>query len=233
MIVGTYVGIATVGIFVYWYVFYDWSEYEHPLVSYDSLAHWGKCTEFKDFKPDFKPWVAHGGPDLSATPCDYFRAAGKKTASTMSLAVLVVIEMFNAMNAISEDGSLLSMPPWVNPYLLLAIVISMFTTYAIIYVPAFAAMFPLVPILGLSLWRADGIARTYALPLALAGLALAAWHSGLYAGLLPAPIVPCTENGPSCTGEAQMILGLPIPYLSAVAFAAILVCLLLPKGHRP
>ena len=95
------------------------------------------------------------------------------------------------------------------------------------------AMFPLVPILGLSLWRADGIARTYALPLTLAGLALAAWHSGLYAGLLPAPIVPCTENGPSCTGEAQMILGLPIPYLSAVAFAAILVCLLLPKGQRP
>ena len=30
-----------------------------------------------------------------------------------------------------------------------------------------------------------------------------------------------------------MILGLPIPYLSAVAFAAILACLLLPKGHRP
>ena len=146
MIVGTYVGIATVGIFVYWYVFYDWSEYEHPLVSYDSLAHWGKCTEFKDFKPDFKPWVAHGGPDLSAAPCDYFRAAGKKTASTMSLAVLVVIEMFNAMNAISEDGSLLTMPPWVNPYLLLAIVISMITTYAIIYVPAFAAMFSIVPL---------------------------------------------------------------------------------------
>ena len=64
-------------------------------------------------------------------------------------------------------------------------------------------------------------------------LALAAWHSGLYVGVLPAPIVPCTENGPSCTGEAQMILGLPIPYLSAVAFAAILACLLLPKGHRP
>ena len=76
------------------------------------------------------------------------------------------------------------------------------------------------------------MARTYGLPLAFAGLALAAWHSGLYAGILPAPIVPCTENGPSCTGEAQMILGLPIPYLSAVAFAAILACLILPKGHR-
>lgn len=95
------------------------------------------------------------------------------------------------------------------------------------------AMFPLVPILGLSLWRGDGMARTYAAPLAMVGLALAAWHSGLYAGVLPAPIVPCTQNGPSCTGEAQMILGLPIPYLSLAAFAAILVCLILPKGRRP
>ena len=94
------------------------------------------------------------------------------------------------------------------------------------------ALFPLVPILGLSLQRGDGAARAYGLPLALGGLALAAWHSGLYAGLLPAPIVPCTENGPSCTGAAQMILGLPIPYLSLIAFAAILVCLLLPKGNR-
>jgi len=95
------------------------------------------------------------------------------------------------------------------------------------------AMFPLVPILGLALWRGDGMARPYGLPLALAGLAVAGWHSGLYAGVLPAPIVPCTENGPSCTGEAQMILGVPIPYLSLFAFAAILACLLLPKGNRP
>ena len=94
------------------------------------------------------------------------------------------------------------------------------------------AMFPLVPILGLSLWRGDGSAWLYALPLVLAGLALAAWHSGLYAGILPAPIVPCTQNGPSCTGEAQMILGIPIPYLSLATFAAILVCLILPKGTR-
>ena len=95
------------------------------------------------------------------------------------------------------------------------------------------AMFPLVPIFGLSLWRSDSMARGYALPLALAGLALAAWHSGLYAGILPAPIVPCTQDGPSCTGQAQMILGLPIPYLSLAAFAAILTCLILPKGRRP
>lgn len=94
------------------------------------------------------------------------------------------------------------------------------------------AMFPLVPVLGLSLWRGDGVARLYGLPLVLAGLGLATWHSGLYAGLLPAPIVPCTENGPSCSGPAQVILGLPIPYLSLAAFASILACLIFPKGTR-
>ena len=92
------------------------------------------------------------------------------------------------------------------------------------------AMFPLVPILGLSLWRGDGMARFYALPLVLAGLALAGWHSGLYIGLIPDAIAPCTKDGPSCSGPAQIILGLPIPYLSLAAFAAILVCLILPKG---
>lgn len=94
------------------------------------------------------------------------------------------------------------------------------------------AMFPLVPILGLALWRGDGMARPYGLPLALAGLAVAAWHSGLYAGLIPEAVAPCTKDGPSCSGPAQMILGLPIPYLSLAAFAAIIVCLVLPKGNR-
>lgn len=94
------------------------------------------------------------------------------------------------------------------------------------------AMFPLVPILGVSIWRGDGMARVYALPLVLAGLAVALWHSGLYAGLLPQAVAPCTKDGPSCTGEAQMILGLPIPYLSLAAFAAILACLSISKGNR-
>ncbi len=94
------------------------------------------------------------------------------------------------------------------------------------------AMFPLVPVLGLALWRGDGMGRVYGLPLALAGVGLATWHSGLYAEILPAPVVPCTQDGPSCTGDAQMIFGLPIPNLSLIAFVAILACLILPKGHR-
>ncbi len=49
---------------------------------------------------------------------------GKAKAMTLSLSVIVVIEMLNALNALSEDSSLLVMPPWTNPYLLLAISIS-------------------------------------------------------------------------------------------------------------
>ncbi|WP_376780419.1 disulfide bond formation protein B [Paracoccus jeotgali] len=95
------------------------------------------------------------------------------------------------------------------------------------------AMFPLVPILAISLWRGDGLARLYGLPLALSGLALSGWHSGLYAGLIPQSIAPCTKDGPSCTDQAQTILSLPIPYLAFIAFAAVLACLIMSKGKRP
>lgn len=94
------------------------------------------------------------------------------------------------------------------------------------------AMFPLVPILGLSLLRGDGMARRYGLPLALVGFALAGWHSGLNAGWFPQQVAPCTKDGPSCSGPAQMILGLSIPYLSLAAFAVILACLLMTRENR-
>ena len=145
MIIGLYVGFATVGIFAYWYVLYDWSEYGHPLVEFGELATWGKCDNAK-FAPDFKSWTAAGGPDLAAKPCEYFTAKGKGTASTLSLSVLVVIEMLNALNALSEDGSLLQMPPWANPYLLLAMVVSIGLHFVILYVPVFAAVFSIVPL---------------------------------------------------------------------------------------
>ena len=76
------------------------------------------------YAPDFTTWAANGGLDLSAKPCDYMTGRAKNTASTLSLSVLVTIEMFNALNAISEDGSLLQVPPWVNPWLLLAMFVS-------------------------------------------------------------------------------------------------------------
>jgi Ca2+-transporting ATPase len=151
MVVGLYVGFATVGIFAYWFVFYDWAEYAHPLVTFEQLRNWGKCANYDEmgigpYKPDFTKWSESGyGMDLSAAPCEYF-TKGKTTASTLSLSVLVVIEMLNALNALSEDGSLLQMPPWANPYLLLAMVVSIGLHIVILYVPVCAAIFSIVPL---------------------------------------------------------------------------------------
>lgn len=72
--------------------------------------------------------------------CEYF-TRGKVVASTMSLSVLVLIEMLNALNALSEDGSLLHMPPWRNPWLILAIVNSLFIHSIIVYVPILNKIF--------------------------------------------------------------------------------------------
>lgn len=78
--------------------------------------------------------------DFEKNPCTYF-TQGKIKASTLSLSVLVVIEMLNALNAISEDSSLLTMSPFVNPYLLLAIAWSIALHVMIVYVPIFAKIF--------------------------------------------------------------------------------------------
>ena len=95
------------------------------------------------------------------------------------------------------------------------------------------AMFPLVVVLGVAALRDDMSARLTTSPLALVGLAVAVWHSGLYAGLIPKAIAPCTKDGPSCTdAAAQAVLGLPLPYLSLAAFAIILACLTQMKGNR-
>merc|ERR1719498_816427 len=80
-----------------------------------------------------------------ANPCDYFDH-GKIKASTLSLTVLVVIEMMNAFNALSEDGSLLQMPPWANPWLILAVMGSVVVHFTVLYVPIMAKIFAVAPL---------------------------------------------------------------------------------------
>lgn len=153
-VIGLYVGIATVGVFVIWYTHasflgIDLSGDGHSLVTYSQLANWGRCSSWEGFSA--APFTA--GDQVfrfDANPCDYFQA-GKIKASTLSLSVLVAIEMFNSLNALSEDGSLLSMPPWVNPWLLLAMSISFGLHFLILYVPFLARVFNIVP-LSLNEW---------------------------------------------------------------------------------
>jgi len=71
---------------------------------------------------------------------------GKVKASTLSLSVLVVIEMLNALNAISEDNSLLEQSPFINPWLLAAVSSSILLHCMILYVPLFATIFSIAPL---------------------------------------------------------------------------------------
>ena len=89
-----------------------------------------------------------------------------------------------------------------------------------------AFMFPLAVILGIAAWRSDAGVWRYALPLAVGGALIAAYHTVLYAGLIAEPITPCAETGPSCTDDGMLFAGLPIPALALGAFLAIALLLL-------
>lgn len=154
LVIGLYVGVATVGVFIIWYTHgsflgIDLSQDGHSLVSYSQLSNWGQCSSWENFT--VSPFTAGAQTfNFDANPCDYFQT-GKVKAMTLSLSVLVAIEMFNSLNALSEDGSLLSMPPWVNPWLLLAMSVSFGLHFLILYVPFLAQVFGIVP-LSLNEW---------------------------------------------------------------------------------
>ncbi|XP_028114215.1 calcium-transporting ATPase 4, endoplasmic reticulum-type-like [Camellia sinensis] len=153
LVIGLYVGIATVGIFIIWYThdsFFgiDLSADGHSLVTYSQLADWGRCHSWEGFSAT--PFKAGSQLIEFKDPCDYFQT-GKIKAMTLALSVWVAIEMFNSLNALSEDGSLLTMPPWVNPWLLVAMSISFGLHFLILYVPFLAQVFSIVP-LSLNEW---------------------------------------------------------------------------------
>ena len=153
-VIGVYVGVATVGVFIIWYTHssflgIDLSRDGHSLVTYSQLANWHKCTSWEGFSAsNFTAGTQVFS--FNTDPCDYF-LTGKMKASTLSLSVLVAIEMFNSLNALSEDSSLLTMPPWVNPWLLLAMSVSFGMHFLILYVPFLAQVFGVVP-LSLNEW---------------------------------------------------------------------------------
>lgn len=140
--------MATVGVFIIWYtrgsfLGIDISGDGHTLVTYSQLSNWGQCSSWNNFTAS--PFTAGSQVFSFDNPCDYFED-GKVKAMTLSLSVLVAIEMFNSLNALSEDGSLITMPPWVNPWLLLAMSVSFSLHFLIVYVPFLARVFGIVPL---------------------------------------------------------------------------------------
>ena len=152
--IGSYVGLATVGVFILWYTQPSFLGINlvsdgHTLVELSQLRNWGECPSWSNFTAS--PFTVAGGHVISFTnPCDYF-SVGKVKAMTLSLSVLVAIEMFNSLNALSEDNSLVTMPPWRNPWLLIAMSFSLGLHCLIMYVPVLANVFGIVP-LTLSEW---------------------------------------------------------------------------------
>ena len=62
------------------------------------------------------------------------------------------------------------------------------------------AMFPLALTLGLACLYNDFSIRRYALPVTMIGTAIALWHTLVYLGVISTAIIPCSAEGPSCTG---------------------------------
>uniref|UniRef100_A0A7S4B819 Cation-transporting P-type ATPase C-terminal domain-containing protein n=1 Tax=Chrysotila carterae TaxID=13221 RepID=A0A7S4B819_CHRCT len=67
-------------------------------------------------------------------------------ARSLALTTFVLIEMLNALNAISEDESLLSVPPWANKWLLAAVCAGVLQQALILSLPPIAALFEVAPL---------------------------------------------------------------------------------------
>jgi disulfide bond formation protein DsbB len=135
--------------------------------------------------------------------------------------------------------------PW--PLLLMAWLVALAATAAALFIGEVVGMvpcqlcwyqrifmFPLALILGMACFSEDRRGAVYALPLALGGGAMAGYHTLLVAGFVPKAWLPCSA-GVSCADQRLEILnGIPIPWLSLIAFAAIslLLILFLRKSSR-
>ncbi|RKO96605.1 hypothetical protein CAUPRSCDRAFT_5124, partial [Caulochytrium protostelioides] len=125
MVIGTYVGVATIAGYVWWYLFYS----QGPQITYHHLSHFHQCASL-----------------FPSIGCAMFTGEMARHATTMSLSILVVIEMLNAANSLSENESLLTFPVWKNMYLVGAIALSMVLHIGILYIPFFADIFSIAPL---------------------------------------------------------------------------------------
>ena len=91
------------------------------------------------------------------------------------------------------------------------------------------AMYPLVVIIGTGIILRDNRMKIYALPLALAGLAVAIYHNLIYYGFIPESITPCTEGVPCNAVQIEWLGFITIPLMGLGAFAIAIICLLLYK----
>lgn len=131
IVTGTYIGLATTFGMVWWFTMYA----DGPKLEFGELFEWNRCN-----------------PELTPEKCAAFE---DNSGNTMSLSVLVTIEMFCALNSLSERNSIFSpkQHPGTNPFLLLAMTVSFSLHFVILYIPFLAHIFSVEP-LNLNEWIA-------------------------------------------------------------------------------
>ncbi|XP_045491901.1 calcium-transporting ATPase sarcoplasmic/endoplasmic reticulum type isoform X2 [Colias croceus] len=125
MAIGGYVGMATVGAASWWFMYSPYG----PQMTYWQLTHHLQCLG--------------GGDDFKGIDCKIFT---DPHPMTMALSVLVTIEMLNAMNSLSENQSLVTMPPWSNMWLVGSMALSFTLHFVILYVEVLSAVFQVTPL---------------------------------------------------------------------------------------
>ena len=91
-------------------------------------------------------------------------------------------------------------------------------------------LYPLVVILAVGIVRRDAQVESYAMPLTVAGLAIAIYHNLVYYGVIPEAMTPCS-GGVSCREVQIEWLGfITIPMMAFGAFASILAALLVHRA---
>ncbi|XP_028668103.1 sarcoplasmic/endoplasmic reticulum calcium ATPase 2 [Erpetoichthys calabaricus] len=125
LIIGCYVGVATVTAAAWWFM----AANDGPKVTYYQLSHYLQCSRTN--------------PEFIGVDCSVFESP---YPMTMALSVLVTIEMCNALNSLSENQSLLKMPPWANMWLVGAICLSMALHFLILYVDPLPVIFQIRPL---------------------------------------------------------------------------------------
>uniref|UniRef100_A0A8C5APS0 Calcium-transporting ATPase n=1 Tax=Gadus morhua TaxID=8049 RepID=A0A8C5APS0_GADMO len=128
--IGCYVGAGTVGAAAWWFVAAE----DGPRITFYQLSHFLQCGA--------------DNPEFEGVSCEVFESP---YPMTMALSVLVTIEMCNALNSVSENQSLMRMPPWENVWLLGAICLSMSLHFLILHVEPLPMIFQITP-LNLTQW---------------------------------------------------------------------------------
>nr|QAU36233.1 chloroplast fatty acid transporter [Skeletonema marinoi] len=130
LVTGLYVGFATVGSFV--------GHYLSQGVTLHQLSSWGKCNQV---------W----NPPDGVTCESLFQGVGRELPQTLSLTVLVLMELLKALSAVSVNSSIFTVGPNQNPWLVAGVALPFALHLAVVYsaelgFPGLAKSFGLVPL---------------------------------------------------------------------------------------